>query len=471
MKKAFKMVDIIKTHYNPTPPIERTDRTFKFTKFPFVTVSFSLQVLFRAKSMNVKPLFKMLVALVLALPLVVSCGRSSQANGRKTFTFWYCSGQRELWKIIRDFNNSQDSVYCEGAYQGSYANMMQKLLVAVSTGNQPVMAQIEQSLASRVVEYGKVKCLDSLLAADPELSREDFIAPILASCIYNDRVYAIPTNTSILVLFYNRDLFRRAGLDPDRPPRTWREVEAYSRTIKQKLGPEYYGMNLHIEDWDLEAFTWQWDGDIISADGSKMLINSEAGLASLSFLRRMIDEKLFCISYDKDVYQFVTGKAAMANKSCSALEWMLKTCAFTDQLDMALYPYETVNVSPIGGANVYLFNDKTKEEYEAAWTFIKYWLSTEVQIEWSLGSGYMVCLQSVLDSPQMEERVFKPEPRRRVTYEQLLYSRPRPRLGPYNEINDRAVPIYQSVVQEANSPQRALELIEQMGNLLIQKYY
>jgi len=403
--------------------------------------------------------------------LPIACGQKAQSKGRRAFTFWYCSGQRELWKIIRDFNNSQDSVYCEGSFQGNYSDMMQKLLVAVSTGNQPVMAQIEQSLASRFVEYGTVMPLDSLLEADPDLSREDFIEPILASCVYDDKVYAIPTNTSVLVLFYNRELFRRAGLNPNKPPGTWREVEQYSRLIKQKLGTSYYGMNLHIEDWDLEAFTWQWGGEVLSEDGQRILINDRPGLEALSFLRRMMDEELFCISYGKDVYQFVSGRAAMTNKSCAALEWMLKTCAFPKDLDLALYPYEKENVSPLGGTNVYFFKGKTKEEYQAAWAFMKYWLSKDVQIYWSMGSGYLVCLKSVLNSPEMEERVFKVEARRRVPYLQLLHSRPRPRFGPYNEINYRAVFIYKSVVEQVNSPSRALDLIERMGNLVIRKYY
>lgn len=403
--------------------------------------------------------------------MLYSCSDQSGTEQRKRFTFWYTSGQRELWQIIEEFNNSQDSVYCEGSYQGSYGHMMQKLLVAVSTGNQPVLAQIEQSLASRVVEYGTVMPLDSLLESDQQLSRQDFIQPILASCIYDEKVYAIPTNTSNINLFYNRDIFRRAGLDPDKPPRTWEEVEEYSRIVKRELGPDYFGLNLHIEDWDLEAFTWQWGGKVISDDGEKILINSESGLAALRFLRRMLDEDLFCISYGKDVYQFFSGRAAMANKSCAALEWLLKTSSFPDDLDLAVYPYAEINVNPIGGANVYMFKGKTREEYQAAWAFIKYWLSRDVQIRWSMGTGYMVCLESVLNSTEMEQRVFEVDPRRRVPYQQLKHSRPRPRFGPYNEINDRAIPIYKSAIEGENSPERALKLIEEIGKLVIRKYY
>lgn len=400
-----------------------------------------------------------------------ACSDKPESDQRKRFTFWYTSGQRELGPIIEEFNSSQDSFYCEGSYQGSYGHMMQKLLVAVSTGNQPVLAQIEQSLASRVVEYGTVMPLDSLLEADPDLSREDFIQPILSSCIYDDKVYAIPTNTSIINLFYNKELFLRAGLDPDNPPRTWSEVEQYSRIIKEKLGPNYYGMNLHIEDWDLEAFTWQWGGKVISDDGKEILINQKPGLEALRFLRRMIDEELFCISYGKDVYQFFSGQAAMANKSCAALEWLLTTSSFPEDLGLALYPQKYVNVSPIGGANVYMFKGKTQEEYEAAWTFMKFWLSKDIQIQWSQGSGYMVCLESVLHSPEMEERIFKPDPRRRIPYLQLNHSRPRPRFGVYNEINDRAIPIYKSAVEGENSPERALSMIEEIGKIIIRKYH
>ncbi|MCG8607233.1 ABC transporter substrate-binding protein [bacterium] len=403
--------------------------------------------------------------------LFAGCSDKPEVKDRKTFTFWYTSGQRELWKIIRDFNASQDSVYCEGSYQGSYGQMMQKLLVATSTGNQPVLGQIEQSLASRVVEYGTVMSLDSLLEVDPDLSRESFIQPILASCIYNDKVYAIPTNTSTIVLFYNKDLFRRAGLEPDKPPRTWQEVEEMSRIVKAKLGPGYYGMNLHIEDWDLEAFTWQWGGRVISDDGKRVLINSQPGLEALSFLSRMVKEELFCITYGKDVYQFVSGKAAMTNKSCAALTWMLESTSFSGDLALSLCPYEEISVSPTGGANIYMFKGSTDDEVEAAWAFIKYMLSLDNQIRWSKSTGYMVCMESVLNSQEMEEQIFLGEERRRIPYEQLLYSRVRPRFGPYNEVNDRAVHIYKSAVAGENSPKRALELIEEMGNLVIRKYY
>lgn len=398
-----------------------------------------------------------------------SCtGTKAQGHGNRTVvTFWYTSGKFPLEKLIRDYNASQDSIFIEGAYQGGYAEILQKLLLSMITKSTPVIAQVEVSMAVELVQYRGVIALNRFFGDDNYWDLADFVPPILASCVYGDSIYAIPTNVSEPILYLNRDLLAKAGFSRDYVPQTWGELHEAGRRV-HALGDKYFGLDISMGDWHVETYIWQWGGQILSEDGRRVAFNSPEVLAMLTFMANMIKDGSGVFSAG-DVENFLAGRTAFAIKSSAAFKNFIKHTVF--DLDVAPAPAGPGGrVIPAGGANVYFFKDHSEKEYRAAMNFMKFLLGVRQQIYWSMETGYMVSLWSTIKSDTMQQ-IFAQDPRRQTPYDAVLFSRPRPRWGPYKAINDDLVDIFTAVLQDLYTPQQALDAAANIARRKIERYY
>ena len=122
---------------------------------------------------------------------------------------------------------------------------------------------------------------------------EDYYDPCWKEAIYQGKVYAIPNTTDDRFLFYNRTMFRRAGLDPDRPPRTWSELLDYAKklTIADKNGAiKQIGF---IPNWGnswLYLYSWQNQGEFMSPDGRTCTMNNQYSVDALKYMVSVYDE-------------------------------------------------------------------------------------------------------------------------------------------------------------------------------------
>jgi ABC-type glycerol-3-phosphate transport system substrate-binding protein len=420
-----------------------------------------------------KDVFKSTVVMIFLAALVLlgdaalrGWNGARRRDNRTVVTFWYTSGKFPLEKLIRDFNASQDSIYIEGAYQGGYIEILQKLLLSIVTNSTPVIAQVEVSMAVELVDYDAVISL-SRFFEDGYLDVEDFIPPIMASAVYGDSIYAIPTNISEPLLYLNRDLLAMAGYDRSYVPKTWQELREAARKVAA-LGDNYFGFDISMGDWHIETYIWQWGGRILGEDGQSVTFNSPESLAMLTFMVDMIQEGS-AVRSAGDVEKFLSGRAAFAVKSSAAFRNFLKYTNF--DLDVAPVPAGPGGRTiPSGGANVYFFKNHPEEQYRAAMTFIKYLLGLHQQIYWSMETGYMVSLWSTVNSDTMQQ-IFAQDPRRWVPYEAVMYSIPRPRWGPYKAINADMIRMFNAALQGLCSPKEALDEAERMARRKMDRYY
>jgi sn-glycerol 3-phosphate transport system substrate-binding protein len=419
---------------------------------------------------NISLLFTLLMVIVLLLCTSLSCyDTQSQTDysNRIKITFWY-SGFTPLKVMTDKFNEMQNECYVELSYQGDYGTMIRKILVAAVSQTTPTLAQIEQSLAARLVEYKIATPLDDLMQSDTSFHLDDIIPAMRASCEYDGKMCAIPLNVSAPVLFCNLDMFRQAGLDTKHLPETWEEVYATAKQIKEKTG--HPGLDIFIDDWDIENLTWGWGGELLSPDGTEPLFNSAETKEALSFLHKMVAEGV-ALTTPKDVTVFFSGSAGMAFNSIAWLRGYKQTRRDVKfEVGIAPYPRAKKKIVTSGGANIYLFNGASPEQRKAAWKYLRYLLTPEGQYFVADSTGYMVTTWSAYHSPYIQG-IFQKDPKRKVVYEQLPYCVPRPRYGWYNEINDNLIQIYAGAVLGTITPEEALREGEQLTRKIIGEYY
>ena len=349
---------------------------------------------------------------------------------------WYSLGAKysaPLDVIIDKFNAMQDMITVEGVYQGGYSTTQEKLLAAYVAGEPPVLSQLEQSLVGSFVANDALVPLDSFMKADKNFDTKDFNKDITQGATYNKKLYGLPINVSTPVLYLNRDLFRKAGLDPDKYPTTWDEAYEIAKKISD-LGSDIFGLRIYNSGWIIDSLFHQFGGAIFNKDNTKCLVNSKEIKSAMAFWKKMVDDGIAVYQGGKDGSTMdASGVVGMVMRSTGSIAWFKDNVTF----DWGVAPFtlgETKAVS-LGGGNIYMIKKTSPEEQFAAWEFLKYLTNTENQIYWSTNTGYMVLRDSAKESPEIQG-ILKDDPRYSVTYEQLSEAFARPTVEAWPEIED-----------------------------------
>ena len=137
------------------------------------------------------------------------------------------------------------------------------------------------------------------------------------------RLYGIPFNTSTPVNYIRRDLFEQAGLDPDRPPRTWEEILEFSRKLTRDTNndgdPDTFGTSFYSWGWMFEAWLGQNGGRVLNEDGTRFLLNSPEAIGMLEFTQKLVHEHRVA-DYGGGASYFYVGRVAMTEGSTASLQ-------------------------------------------------------------------------------------------------------------------------------------------------------
>lgn len=191
-----------------------------------------------------------------------SAANSSEktSDGRKNIDFWsfWGSGARKeaIEEIIEDFNQSQNEIHVNYKYQ-PWGDIWTKSLSAITAGNAPdVIVQDINSVAQRA-EAQQATNLSKYVEKD---TSKDFYPQLWDTVEYEGDPYAIPFNTDTQVIFYNKKLFKEAGISEQDLPTTWDELEETARKLDKKEGKEFTRIGFYPL-WNLGADVWALNAD------------------------------------------------------------------------------------------------------------------------------------------------------------------------------------------------------------------
>ena len=177
-----------------------------------------------------------------AMALLALGAEAAQAEVK--FQFWYSAGEQVILTLIERFEARNPDIEIEPVNVGNYGNAIVRLQAAAASGDVPALAQIEITRYGMFAAAGALEPLDARLAADPTVTSD--LRPFARdAALYLGQSYVLPFNVSNLLMYYNKDHFREAGLDPDSPPRNWEELlsMAQSLTIRDGDTVTQWGVN------------------------------------------------------------------------------------------------------------------------------------------------------------------------------------------------------------------------------------
>ncbi|HEY3280831.1 MAG TPA: extracellular solute-binding protein, partial [Armatimonadota bacterium] len=223
----------------------------------------------------------------------------------------------------------------------------QKLMTAIAGGAPPDVIYQDRFTIGDWASRDAFMPLDDLLKADPgQIRQKDYYNACWQEAVYKGQLFAIPYGTDDRALYYNRTAFREVGLDPDRPPRTWSELEQMALRLTKKAPDGSFRRIGFIPNYGnswLYLYAWQMNAEFMDPSGRKCTMNTPAAVKALDFMTHMYDAmggtervKAFEASFQTaELDPFFIGKVAM----CTNGNWQLANIArFAPGLDFAVAP-------------------------------------------------------------------------------------------------------------------------------------
>ena len=329
--------------------------------------------------------------------------------------------------FVEDFISSHPNINVVAVYAGKYGQTMQKAQTAFMTGNPPDIAILRTTSVLMLIDLGAIVPLDSFLAGD-KAYLDDFYPAFIKSVKRKGKIWGIPYQISTPLFYYNKDMFKAAGLDPNQPPQNWDQLTAYAQKLTQKDASgnvSRYGLGFPDNNqWMLQAWTLANGGNLANDEGTKVYFNTAPVVESLRMWVKLVNELQVSIRhrmYGKLSSDFVAGQVAMMYNSTGSLSFVRKSAKF--DFGVAYLPKQKRNAVPLGGGHMFMFAKTSKERQRASWEFIRWMSSPERSAQWSIASGYMPTRKSALNVSEMKEYTDS-FPAALVALEQLAFSYP-----------------------------------------------
>ncbi len=435
-------------------------------------------------TMTMRTVITTTLALVVALALIGCKGKDSQSGSKVTIIFWHSfvsSTVPALNDLIAKFEKENPGIEIKAQYIPTGDALLQKLITAVQSKTTPDISWIHSAFLSNLVDAGAIYRIeefqrgpDSIPAAD----LNDIYPSLMEAAKLRGTLYSLPMEATNLGLFYNRQMFRDAGLDPKKPPATWDELCA----VAQKLSIDrdndgkfdQLGFFVPISPasgplgdwmvWQWYPFLWQAGGNEINLEQTKVLYNDEAGAKALGLWKRLYDNlrmRTFTADYDA---AFAGKKLAM----CLDGPWNLQHYKQFPDLDWAVAPLPAgpaKRATVVGGEYLVIFRESRHPK--EAWKFLKWLTGPDVQAFWSMKSGYLPVRHAVMSVREYQEYL-KSNDGLRVFAEQMDVSEaPRPvDYHPMELSHNLAVALEKATVGGID-PKTALDEAAMKSNLLL----
>ena len=397
--------------------------------------------------------------------MVVFTTTGSRASDPEEITFWfYASGSLGLkfQTIVEDFNQKQERWHVTPMMVPWNSN--QKYLCAIASGMPPDVMMIDLPAAPGYIVRGALEDISSFVEREG-WSDKEFFTSLWNSGRYKKRAYVVPLNSDIRCLIYNRQLFREAGLDPDRPPVTWDELHDYAKrlTLRDTQGHVIqlgFAASASLDPIQLLVAGWQKGGDLASTDLTRMTLNTPPYIEAMRFCQKMID-----IQGTGDYLRFLTsggsaletqdgyftGNIAMRLITGFYLS-LQREFAPTMDARLAAFPMpekDAVPVSWISGFGLGLLQGCRHPE--GAWELIKHLVSEESQFRIATEMGLLPVLRSVAYRPEIYN-----DPNRKFLIDMTDNCRVYPQVPVIMEAFGNLTKAVEAVAYGKKSPEQAL---------------
>lgn len=454
--------------------------------------------------MKFKKLISVILTFVIAAGLFAGCGKKEEVkqpekpvsgtveNKVIEVTMWHSMGGvngKAIDTMVESFNKTHKDIQVKAIYQGKYDEALTKLKTAMQGKSGPDICQVYDIGTRYMIDSGWTVPMQDLISQDKEFDIKTLEPNLLSYYTVDGKLYSMPFNSSTPILYYNKTAFKEAGLDPNKPPKTFKEIEEYSKKLLKKDGDKVsrYGFSMAVYGWFFEQLLAK-QGALYANNGNGRKDKatavewdkSGAGLNILNAWKKLVDTGdvgNFGRKTDDTKNAFTAGRTAMIFESTAALGGLLKGAGDRFEIGTAFLPSLSEGDKGgvcIGGGSLWAIDNKDEARKKATWEVVKFFVSPEQQVFWNGQSGYFPVTTKAYDLPAMNEHLTK-FPQFKTAIDQLHQTPVTEAtsgglIGVFSEARQTVEKEIELMLQKQQTPEQAIEKAAKSINSAIDNY-
>ena len=376
--------------------------------------------------------------------------------------------------LVADFEAANPDIDVDAIYAGNYNDARIKALAALQSGEPAQLSVMFSIDIYDLIEQDAIVAFDDIVETDEERAWLDSFYPALMENGQTlGKTWGIPFQRSTIVMYYNKDMFREAGLDPENPPATWDELTKAAKALTDADAGRYGLMipSTGYPYWMFGALSMQSGQVLMNGNGTETYFDDPAVIAALEYWRALGAEYGVMpegtIEWGTLRQNFLEGKTAMMWHSTGNLTAVKNNAEF--DFGVAMLPAKTQRGTPTGGGNFYIFKETSEDDRRAAMRLIRYLTSPEVAADWSIKTGYIGISPASYQTEALQKYV-EEFPPAKVARDQLNYATAELstyQTGRVRKLLDDAI---QAALTGQKEPAEALQEAQSQAERLLKPY-
>jgi len=425
-----------------------------------------------------------------ALATVALCA-SVAAQAQTEIQWWHSMTgalNDRVNELAKGFTESQKDYKVVPVYKGAYPESMAAAIAAFRAGNAPHILQVfEVGTATMMGAKGAIKPVSEVMReAGEKFDPKAYIGAVAG--YYTNRkgeMLSFPFNSSTTVFYYNKDVFEKAGLDPNRPPATWPEVMAAAAKIKASGASQCayttgWPSWVHVENlsaWHNVPIATKENG--MAGLDTQFQINSPLHVRHWNNLKEWNSKGYFSYAGRRNEAEakFYSGECAMLTSSSAAQANINRNAKFKYAVSMLPY-YADVQGAPqntiIGGASLWVMAGKKPDEYKGVAKFLTYIAEPKRQAQWHQQTGYLPITPVAYDLTK-SAGFYDKNPGTDISVRQMTGKAPTPnskglRFGGFVQIRDMFEEEMENMLAGKKDAKAALDSAVARGNEMLRRF-
>ena len=381
--------------------------------------------------------------------------------------------------MVTDFEKENPGIKIKPIYAGSYQDSIAKALTALKGGTPPQLAVLLSTDMFTLIDEDAIVPIDGLAKSDAD---KKWLGGFYDAFMQNSRsgghTWGVPFQRSTIVMYYNKDLFKAAGLDPERAPATWAELVEYGKKLtKQDASGNTTQWGIEIPSggafayWLFQALTTPNGAILMNEAGNEVYLDKPAVVEAAQYWRDLAAKHKIMpsgtIDWGTTPKDFLEKKAAMVWTTTGNLTNIRKNADFP--FGVAMMPQQKRGGSPTGGGNFYIFKSGTPEQQQAALKFAQWATTPERAADWSIATGYVAVTPAAWQTEKMKKYA-QEVPAAAVARDQLQVSVAEFSTHENQRVTKTLNDALQAALTGSKTPQQALTDAQREADRILRSY-
>jgi sn-glycerol 3-phosphate transport system substrate-binding protein len=377
-----------------------------------------------------------------------------------------------------DFEKDNPGIKLRPIYSGSYQDTIAKALTAVKSGEPPVTSILLSTDMFTLIDEDAIVPFDDLIkTAEDRAWLKSFFPAFMENSQTGGKTWGIPFQRSTVVLYYNKEAFKEAGLDPNRPPGTWQEMADYAQKLTRRDASgnvTQWGVQIPSSGFPYGLFQGlaiENGVNLMNEAGTQVYYDKPEVIGALQYWVDLVNKYKVhppgIVEWGTTPKDFFERKVAMMWTTTGNLTNVKNNAKF--DFGVAMLPAGKQRGSPTGGGNFYIFKKSTPAQREAAFKFIKWVTTPERAAKWGIDTGYVAVRADAWDTPTMKQYVagFPPAA---VARDQLQYAKAELSTHDNQRVTKALNDGLQAALTGTKTPEQAMKDAQREADRLLRSY-